>query len=184
MPPNKPERKPKAEVTRYLGLDLSLSPGAACIAVKNRIPTLIAADSVATSNADNDAIRSHTVESFIAQFIYTHRPALPLRFAAVIREDFTSGRNKRATQTIFSAWAASDRALHAYGYGIDAEISPTSVKKIVTGNGRAEKPEVADHVRRILRLGADHTFKSGYDDSDALGVCLAYLIREELIDVC
>ncbi|WP_337102364.1 crossover junction endodeoxyribonuclease RuvC [Paenibacillus sp. YIM B09110] len=165
---------------RYLGLDLSLSPGIATIEVRNRRAYLIAAESIATSTADNDAIRSSVVESFIAQHVYAHRP-----FNLVLREDFTAGRNKRATQTIFSAWSAADRALHTYGltvFDTKPPLSPTSVKKLVTGNGRAEKDEVAAAVRRFLRLGDDYPFKAGYDDSDACAVILAYLIREGLID--
>lgn len=159
-------------------MDLSLSPGLAVIDVRNRIPTLVTAVSLATTSADSDAVRAQAVEAFISGNIYAHRP-----FTAAIREDFTSGRNKRATQTIFSAWAAADRALHAYGYRVDAEISPTTVKKTVTGNGKAEKPEVAEAVRKWLRLGPDYKFATGYDDSDACAVILAYLIREELVDV-
>ncbi|MCD9024349.1 crossover junction endodeoxyribonuclease RuvC [Cohnella silvisoli] len=157
-----------------------MSPGVAAIEVRNRQPFLVAASSVGTSIVDNDAVRSLTVESFIAQFIYMHRP-----FNLVLREDFTSGKNKRATQTIFSAWAAADRALHTYGYRVEdvkPALAPTSVKKLVTGNGRAEKPQVAEAVRRILRLGDDYNWAAGYDDSDACAVVLAYLIREELID--
>ncbi|ANY67705.1 hypothetical protein BBD42_15450 [Paenibacillus sp. BIHB 4019] len=103
-----------------------------------------------------------------------------------MREDFTSGRNKRATQTIFSAWAAADKALHTYGYAAEdgkPALSPTSVKKLVTGNGKAEKDVVAAHVRRLLRLAAEYPFAKGYDDSDAAAVILAYLLREGLIDV-
>lgn len=151
------------------------------IEVRNRVPYLIAAESITTSTADNDAVRASVVESFIAQHIYAHRP-----YSCVLREDFTSGRNKRATQTIFSAWSAADKALHMYGYSVDdvkPVLAPTSVKKLVTSNGRAEKPEVAEAVRRLLRLGADYTFKAGYDDSDAAAVILAYLIRGGLIDV-
>jgi crossover junction endodeoxyribonuclease RuvC len=162
---------------RYLGLDLSLSPGLAVIDVKSRIPTLIYAGSVATSADDNDAVRASVVQSFVGAAVYRYRP-----FDLVLREDFTAGRNKRATQTIFAAWSAADRALHTFGYRAEDEISPTSVKKIVAGNGKAEKPEVAAAVRKWLRLADDHVFKAGYDDSDAAAVVLAYLIREDLID--
>lgn len=148
--------------------------------MRNRTPFLVAADSVATSTDDTDAVRNYTVETFIAQFLRQHRP-----FDLVVREDFTSGRNKRATQTIFSAWAAADRALANYGYraeDLKPALAPSAVKRIVTGNGRAEKAEVAEAVRKWLRLPDDYKFRAGYDDSDALAVCLAYLIREGLID--
>lgn len=174
-------KKPTEPKIRIGGLDLSLSPGFAVIDVKNRIPTLVYAGSVATSADDNDAVRSITVESFIATNIYAHRP-----FNLFVREDFTAGRNKRATQTVFNAWAAADRALHAFGYEVTdvtkPALSPTYVKKAVTGNGKAEKAEVARGVRRLLRLDADYPFKTGYDDSDACAVILSYLIRENMID--
>lgn len=166
-------------VKRYLGLDLSLSPGLAVIDVRGRLPTLVYAGSVATSTADPDAVRAITVESFIASAVYRYRP-----FTAVIREDFIAGRNKRATQTIFSAWAAADRALHTYGL-VDLErkpIPPTTVKKTVAGAGKAEKADVAVAVRRLLRLDESYAFATGYDDSDAAAVALAYLIAEKLID--
>lgn len=120
------------------------------------------------------------MESFVAQAVYAYKP-----FAMVLREDFTSGRNKRATQTIFNAWASADRALHTFGYAVEhvkPALSPTSVKKIVTGNGKAEKAEVAEAVREYLQLNPDYPFRAGYDDSDACAVILAYLIREGLID--
>ncbi len=187
-PPSRRKPKPpKVKPFRVLGLDLSLSPGIAAIEVRNRQPHLIAATSVATSSDDPDAVRSAVVESFVSQFVYTHRP-----FDVVVREDFTSGRNKRATQTIFNAWASADRALYPFGYiALNIEdppkLAPTYVKKTVTeilgkANGKAEKDEVAKAVRKWLRLPDDYPFTKGYDDSDACAVILAYLIRENLID--
>lgn len=166
---------------RYCGLDLSLSPGLAVIDVKDRRPTLVYAGSVATSNADNDAVRASVVQTFVAAAAYRYRP-----FDTIVREDFTSGRNKRATQTIFAAWSAADRALHTYGYAVTETrptLSPTRVKKIVAGDGSADKATVAAAVRAFLRLDADYAFNAGYDDSDAAAVVLAYLIQEELIDI-
>lgn len=167
--------------TRYLGLDLSLSPGIAVIDVKDRRPRLVYSDSVATSSKDKDAERTAVVEAFVSSTVYTYKP-----FDKVLREDFTSGRNKRATQTIFSAWSAADEALNTFGYIVDEVspvLSPTRVKKLVTGNGKAEKPEVAAAVSRILGLPEEHKWRAGYDDSDAVAVVLSYLIQEELIDV-
>lgn len=177
--------QPKTSPYRICGLDLSLSPGIGAIEIRGRTPYLIACASVATSTDDPDAVRNYTVESFVAGFVREHRP-----FDVVVREDFTAGRNKRATQTIFSAWAAADRALYGYGYqaaDLKPALAPTSVKRLVTGKGTAEKAEVAAAVRKWLRLpdaldGSPYKFRTGYDDSDALAVCLAYAIREGLID--
>ncbi|MEK3836487.1 crossover junction endodeoxyribonuclease RuvC [Paenibacillus sp. FSL R7-0128] len=174
------KRTPPETNFRILALDLSLSPGIAALEVRGRTPFLLACSSVATSTADTDAVRNYTVETFVAAFLREHRP-----FDIVVREDFTSGRNKRATQTIFSAWAAADRALAAYGYqaeDLKPALSPTSVKKYVTGSGKAEKPEVAEAVWRYLRLPDGYKWRTGYDDADACAVGLSYLLRENMID--
>lgn len=167
---------------RYLGLDLSLSPGFAVIDVKNRRPTLITAQSVATDAKSPDSQRFAYIEAKTVQIAHEYRP-----FTAIVREDFTAGRNKRANQGIFGAWAAVDAGLGRYGLTVTdvgkPALSPTNVKKLVAGKGTAEKTEVAEAVRRILRLPSDYKFAKGYDDSDACAVALAYLIRENLIDV-
>lgn len=50
---------------------------------------------------------------------------------------------------------------------------PLQVKNVITGNGRAEKKEVAKHVKRILRIRK----KIRPDDAaDALGVALCHLL--------
>ncbi len=70
-------------------------------------------------------------------------------FDVVVREHYTKGRNKRSTQTVFGAWAVIDLALGKYGYKADVEITPTTVKKDVTGKGSASKDEVeAGHFRQ------------------------------------
>jgi crossover junction endodeoxyribonuclease RuvC len=48
------------------------------------------------------------------------------------------------------------------------EISPALVKKMITGNGRAEKPQIAFMISKILS-GAPKTFKT-YDETDALAI--------------
>nr|WP_233168423.1 crossover junction endodeoxyribonuclease RuvC [Paenibacillus roseus] len=67
------------------------------------------------------------------------------------------------------------------GLQVTAEINATTVKRIVGGHGKAEKSEVADGVRRLLRLPADHTF-TNYDESDAAAIVLAWLIEQGRID--
>lgn len=167
--------------TRYFGLDLSLSPGICVVEVVDRKPKLVYADSIATDSKDSDAERVAVVQSFVSTAVYTYKP-----FDAVVREDFTSGRNRRATQTIFAAWSAADRALHTFGYRVEETkplLAPTRVKSLVTGNGKADKKEVAEAVSRILGLGEDYKWRAGYDDSDAVAVVLSYLIQKGLIDV-
>lgn len=169
--------KNKSTVRRYLGLDLSTSPGFAVIDVdRARKPKLVAATSVATSTKNTDSERYSYIEAKAVMVAHEYAP-----FDGIIREDYTRGRNKRAIQTVYGSWAAVDTALGRYGYAVTAHITPTTVKKIVGGHGGATKGEVADGVRRLLRLKSSYTFDSD-DASDAAAVALAWLLRENMIE--
>ena len=103
-------------------------------------------------------------------------------YTAIIREDYTNGRNKNAVRAIYGAWAAVDSALNRHGLAVTDAITPTTVKKIVGGHGKADKDEVAVGVRRLLRLPSDHEFATD-DESDACAVILAWLAPTGEIDI-
>lgn len=159
------------------------SPGFAVISVKNRAPSLVATSVVKTDSAEPQPLRYEVIEAHALLFFRQHTPT-----AAIVREIWPPSRNYAQNDKVHGAWSAVDRALDRLGLTVAENLTPSNVKKLVTstvsfaGNGRAEKPEVAAAVRKWLRLGDDYAFKAGYDDSDAAAVCLAYLIREELID--
>lgn len=138
------------------------------------------AQSIATDTGNTDSQRFAYIEAKAVQIAHEYGP-----FTAILREDFTAGRNKRANQGIFGAWASVDAGLGRYGYAVSAvkpPLSPTRVKKIVVGDGNADKAAVAEAVRSLLRLPADYRWATGYDDSDACAVALAWLIAEDVID--
>jgi crossover junction endodeoxyribonuclease RuvC len=147
--------------------------------VRNRRPRLLTATHVKTDTSENYAQRYEAIEAFTTLFIREQLRAGPVR--AVVRESFPPSRNARLPQTIYGAWAAVDRGLHKYGVEVADTISPTDVKKRVTGNGKAEKAEVAAAVRKLLGLPEDYRFATD-DESDAAAVVLAYLIANDLID--
>ncbi|MEC0167895.1 crossover junction endodeoxyribonuclease RuvC [Paenibacillus graminis] len=176
--PTQNKAKPKTPTARYAGLDLSLtSPGFAVIDVKNRVPTLVATSAVKTDAAESQPLRYEVIEAHALLFFRQHRPD-----SAIVREIWPPARNYEQNDKVHGAWSAVDRALSRLGLAVVENLSPSTVKKVVTGNGRAEKPQVAEAVRRYLRLGADYKFNAGYDESDAAAVALAYLLREDIID--
>ncbi|WP_178023052.1 crossover junction endodeoxyribonuclease RuvC [uncultured Paenibacillus sp.] len=164
--------------SRYAGLDLSLtSPGFAVIDVIDRVPHLVALSVVKTESSEDQPLRYEVIEAHALLFFREHKPD-----AAIVREIWPPSRNYVQNDKVHGAWSAVDRALARLNLAVADNLSPQTVKKTVTGNGRAEKAEVAEAVRRWLRLPSDYQFRAGYDDSDAAAVCLAYLIRENLID--
>ncbi|WHY01834.1 crossover junction endodeoxyribonuclease RuvC [Neobacillus sp. DY30] len=161
---------------RVLGLDLSLtSPGFAIIEVKKGKPRLIKTANFTTDSGTTQALRYEEIEAFTLLFIRDNKP-----FDVITREVWPPARNYVQNNKIHGAWSAVERALSRYGYEVTEHLTPSNVKKTVTGNGAAKKPEVAEHVRRILGLPAEHKFDSD-DHSDAAAIGLAYLIREGLI---
>jgi crossover junction endodeoxyribonuclease RuvC len=161
---------------RVLGLDLSLtSPGFAVIEIKKGKPRLIKTANFTTDASTNQALRYEEIEAFTLLFIRDNKP-----FDVIAREVWPPARNYVQNNKIHGAWSAVERALSRYGYEVNEHLTPSNVKKLVTGSGTAKKPEVAEHARRLLGLPAEHKFDSD-DHSDAAAIALAYLIREKLI---
>ncbi len=68
------------------------------------------------------------------------------------------------------------------------EYSPGTIKKLITGNGRANKKEVQTHIRKILgsRVKSEAHKKTHFDNAaDALAIALthAFKLGEEVIKV-
>lgn len=133
------------------------------------------ASALATSTKHTDAERFSAIEAKTVLIAHEFGP-----FDEIIREDYVQGRNKRAKQAIYGAWAAVDVGLGRFGYAVTRHITPTAVKALVGGKGDASKDEVAAGVRRLLGLPRDYRFEAD-DASDAAAVVLAWLIREGMI---
>lgn len=157
---------------KYLGLDLSLSStGAAIIEVKNKKPKLITAFRVKTNPKDPHGKRLFTIHERLTDFIQKEGP-----FDVIIREKGFY-RFARSTQAIFKVVGVVDMILKDHQI---VELSPTAIKKELTGNDKASKEEVEQAVRKLLRLRKGYKFESD-DASDAAAVILTYLIQNRII---
>jgi crossover junction endodeoxyribonuclease RuvC len=79
-----------------------------------------------------------------------------------------------STQATFKARGALESKL--VGYEV-LEITPGEVKKLITGNGAADKEEVATHIRRILAIPDSKVFSTD-DESDAVAVAYAGYLKD------
>ena len=68
-----------------------------------------------------------------------------------------------------TAWQTAEAAY--------CEIAPTTVKKLLTGSGKAEKSEVAESLVRYVGALEYETD----DESDAVAVGIAWLIQQKLL---
>lgn len=168
---------------RVLSFDISASPGIALLEVKKGKPVLLNACHIETDSNHSDAQRYSYIQATATKFIHENTP-----YDVVVREKFIRGGSKRSTQLVFGAWASVDKALAVYGYKIDPEneLVASTVKKAMSGNGRAEKEDVAEGVIKILGEDSRKWFftKRGRlldDRADAAGIGLTYLIKKGLI---
>ena len=176
---------------RVLSWDTSLSlPGVAIIEVKNGKPRIVALSHVKTdSKTQSHGLRADIVESWATLFLAEH--VGKNGFDVCIREDF-NGQSSTQNYPVFAAWSGIERAMDKFGLKFDKwteELkggrkktslgpSPSKVKLIVCGSGKAEKPEIAEMVRKLTGYGGEF---ATFDESDAAAIGLAYLIREKLL---
>ena len=161
---------------RLCAIDTSFSsPGYAVIEVRKRKAKLLEKTSFKTDTSESYVTRGRHIEAFTHLFIRQHRP-----LDILVRESFP-GKFQRTNYPVFSAWHCVDRAAAELGYTVsDDTLTPTEVKEIVGGSGRAEKPVVAEGVRKVF--GEELEFNAGYDDSDACAIGLTWLIKNDYID--
>jgi crossover junction endodeoxyribonuclease RuvC len=97
--------------------------------------------------------------------------------SAAVESPFT-GVNPRSALQLAHARGVILAALASAGLSV-AEYSPATVKKSVTGNGRADKTQVAGMVCRLLRV---ELVRQSHDLSDALAVALCHLSSRGLAE--
>lgn len=163
-------------MSKILALDLSLTaPGFCVLEITGKGVNLIEVIHIKTDSKQTRGERLQHIEFALTKFVNKHKP-----FDYVVREDFQSP-NSYTNKTTYSVWGVSDLVLARFGYTFDDEINPKSVKKIITGSGKAEKSEVAESVRKLLNLKPTFQFQKD-DESDACAIGLAYLLDKKIID--
>lgn len=156
---------------RYLGLDLSISkPGFCVLEVKRRKPGLLFCSHIRTNPKQSHGHRLAHIKAHVDAIRYDYGP-----FAGVVREKAFHNARVNATAGGYKVAGIVDYTLR--GYDI-VELANSTVKKALTDNGRADKAEVE---REVMRWFPTQEFKTD-DESDAVAVCLTYLLRENSID--
>lgn len=165
-----------------LSMDLSLtSPGFSVLGITDEGHPLLLDKSIVKTDAKKSyGHRLNDIAVEIRRLMNEYKPEV------VVKEKGFS-RFPSVTQSIFRSTGAADLAVFNEGYTDNIhEISVTSVKKLVTGNGKSTKEEVAEVV--FERLSIDNTdefyTKRGklIDDlTDSCAVGLAYYIEKGMI---
>lgn len=163
-------------MTRILAVDTSLTCcGVSVVDISKGKATVKNVSHYAPSAKYPLVLRAELMEAWATLYvsIYCKRGV-----DVIVRENF-KGQTSIQNHPVHSAWSSWDRALLKFGLEFtDKPISPLSVKKTVTGSGKAEKDVVAKHVRKLT--GYEGEFATD-DESDAVAIALAYALQNGLM---
>lgn len=93
----------------------------------------------------------------------------------IVREKGVTRFNK-ATQAIFRVVGITDLIAEQVSGQFCEEVGITEAKKLITGNGRADKSEIALEVQKYLTDPVEFAVD---DESDAVAVGVAYCLKQE-----
>lgn len=153
-----------------LGLDPgSRVTGYGVVAESSGVLTLIAAGTVRTKPKDELAARLGVIYARLAELIEAHGPH------EVAVEDVFTAANASSALKLGQARGAALAACACAGLGVHS-YPPTVVKKSLTGQGRADKAQVAFMIARLL----NHKAKLAADATDALAVAVCHLNQRRM----
>lgn len=168
-----------------IAMDLSLnSPGFAVLAVTDEgEPIVLECTRIVSKTTKPHGYRLIDIDAEIRRLITTYDPE------HYVREKGFS-RFAATTQSLFKVVGVSDIVSYKMRGRTVEEISPTTVKKVVAGHGKASKAELAEAVFRIMRIEnrdeyyipKKHKEDELIDDkTDAIAVGLCYLAQKGII---
>jgi crossover junction endodeoxyribonuclease RuvC len=129
--------------------------------------TLVAVDVVRTPAGDDLGARLCVLERAVEAWLDRYRPD------AVAVERVFSQANVRTVMGTAQAGAVAVLAAARRGLPVGLH-TPSEVKAAVTGSGRADKPQIAAMVTRLLRL---EVRPAPADAADALALAICHLWR-------
>ena len=154
-----------------LGLDPgSLHTGYGLVERNGSAITLVEAGRISCPRALALPARLAHLAGVIGEMVARRRPDL-----AALETPF-HGLNARSLIVLAAARGALLATLAGRGVEI-AEYSPAEVKSAVTGNGRADKVQVARMVKLLLGPGAGGDLSPDASDALALALCCAQRFR-------
>lgn len=164
---------------KILCMDLSLNlPAMAVLEIRDGKPWI-----VDTYYVDNKKKTKYTTAQKLSEI------AGELAFIAkehtdivhIVREKGFS-RFANTTQLLFRVVGVADLAgIELFSCKDIEELTPTTIKRLIAGNGKADKQEVEDGVRELLTEEQKNYEFYSDDVSDAVAVGLAYYIKKGLL---
>ncbi len=162
---------PKSKNRIVLGIDPGLaSTGVGVIAERNRAFVPLAYDCIQTKQTQPLPSRFKILYRAVTKFINRYRPD------TLAMERLFFARNAKTAMVVGQAQGVV--LLSVAGREIEVfQYTPMEVKMAVTGDGRADKDDVALMIQKILKLA---TLPRPHDAADALAVAYCHLVSTRL----
>lgn len=149
------------------GLDISLAnTGVGILNLLTLEPELIT--SIPTKSKQTRGQRLHTIREQMNKIVTQYPPEI-----IVIENSFN--KFNKEVKAIQNAVGVILEVLHPFSEPI--AYAPTTIKKEITGNGKADK----DVVRKYIEKAYPSIIFNNNDESDAFGILLTHLIKSKLI---
>lgn len=160
-------------MVKILAMDLSLSsPGFAVLVVNSGVVDVVHHSHVKTNTKKSHGYRLMEIYQHMKN-IYLEHPDIN----EVVREKGFS-RFPTVTQTLFKVVGISDACAYKHGFDVVSEYSPTTVKKTITGTGKASKDDVAISINTYISTNIKF---NNDDETDAVAVGLTHLIKKKAL---
>lgn len=149
----------------YIGLDVSMnSTGWAVLSYDGSSISYLDSGIIKANTKVSHGKRMRNQREKISEVVEKYQPQY------VARESGFS-RHIKSTQILFKIYGVVEELFATYDL---VEIAPTTIKKLVTGSGRADKDVVEVCVREKVSFPEGFEFKSD-DESDAVAIALALI---------
>lgn len=136
--------------------------GVAIFNLDKQKPVLIS--HVKTNDKETYGKRLHTIREFLKDLMGKYPP-----YEVAIERGYTFHNN--ATQVLYRCHGVCNQLFHEYD---QFYYPPATIKKLITGNGRASKSLVQD---KILEKYPNLEFMNE-DESDAVGIAVSHMIKK------
>ncbi|HXE79398.1 MAG TPA: crossover junction endodeoxyribonuclease RuvC [Vicinamibacterales bacterium] len=143
--------------------------GYACVHTDGRRHTLVASGAIGVPPRAAFPQRLHAIHLALVRLLTKHRPD------CVALEDVFHAANARSALKLGHARGVAMLAAVQAGVPV-IEYSPAAIKKAVVGHGRADKRQVQQMVRVLLRL---EQVPSPHDAADAVAIAICHLHHVE-----
>lgn len=162
---------------RVLGIDPGFHRcGFAVVEHAAPAPALCGSGVIVTQRGETLALRLHALALDYVRLLDEWRPQ------AVAVEEIYFTKNAKTAIGVAQARGVILERSAAAGLPV-SEFAPTMVKSQLTGNGRADKAQVAYMVRRMIALPPQADEKRLDDELDAIAVALCYCMRASIPEV-